>query len=71
MSEDSGPLLSHPGDREIVPWKNGLGTATEVASSPAGATADDFDCRTPSTGPYTLVVRDEGRSAGSYSLTAS
>jgi len=43
MSEDSGPLLSHPGDREIIPWKNGLGTATEVASSPAGATADDFD----------------------------
>ena len=42
---DNGPLLSHASDRESTPWKNGLGTATEVASSPAGSTDADFDWR--------------------------
>jgi len=45
MADESGPLLSHAADREPTPWKNGLGSATEVASSPAGAGVDDFDWR--------------------------
>ena len=33
------------GDHRCMPWKNGGGTTTEIAASPAGATLDDFDWR--------------------------
>ena len=40
-----GPLLSRSADRDPTPWKNGLGSTTEIASSPAGAGLDDFEWR--------------------------
>ena len=40
-----GPLLSRSADRDATSWKNGLGSTTEIASSPAGATLDDFEWR--------------------------
>ncbi|MBZ9757878.1 HutD family protein [Mesorhizobium sp. ESP6-5] len=32
-------------DYRVMPWKNGGGTTTEIAVSPAGAGLDDFDWR--------------------------
>lgn len=32
-------------DCKVMPWKNGGGTTTEIAVSPAGASMDDFDWR--------------------------
>lgn len=30
---------------KVMPWKNGMGSTTEIAISPDGATVDDFDWR--------------------------
>jgi len=45
MTDESGPLLSRAADRPSAPWKNGLGSAAEIASSPADGAVDDFDWR--------------------------
>jgi len=45
MAEETGPLLSRAAERPSTPWKNGLGSAAEIANSPADAAVDDFDWR--------------------------
>ena len=45
MADDTGPLLSHGSDRASTPWKNGGGSTSEIASSPAGSGIDDFEWR--------------------------
>jgi uncharacterized protein len=32
----------HPGDYRVMPWRNGLGTTTEIAIAPPGAALDAF-----------------------------
>jgi len=39
------PHVLRAANRLVVPWKNGGGTTTEIARSPAGASLDDFDWR--------------------------
>lgn len=45
MADDTGPLLSRATDRSSTAWKNGGGSTSEIASSPAGSGIDDFDWR--------------------------
>ena len=45
MADETGPLLSRASDRPSTPWKNGGGSTSEIASSPAGSGLDDFDWR--------------------------
>lgn len=45
MVDETGPLLSRASDRPSTPWKNGGGSTSEIASSPAGSGLDDFDWR--------------------------
>ena len=33
------------GEHKVMPWKNGLGSTTEIAIYPKGASLDDFDWR--------------------------
>jgi environmental stress-induced protein Ves len=39
------PLHLRPSDYRVMPWKNGLGTTTEIAVDPPGARIDDFTWR--------------------------
>ena len=39
------PRILRPGDFRVMPWKNGLGTTTEIAAFPEGAGLDAFTWR--------------------------
>lgn len=53
------PRLLRPADYRVMPWKNGLGTTTELVVEPSGAGLDAFTYRLSmadllATGPFSL-----------------
>jgi environmental stress-induced protein Ves len=42
---DSHDIVLRAVGRRVTPWRNGLGTTTDVASEPTGSTAEGFDWR--------------------------